>query len=163
MVEAICASVEGLIGGRVERVFERDSPRPACVAGSEAVSMAVALNELVFNALKHQSAPAGKKRAQVVLCEKKDGAEIRIVNRGRLPKRFDFSTERGLGTGLGLVRTLLASPGASIKFSGKGSGVEVVVTLRPPLLAERRSGSTKRTEHGDSNEEKAATAYPGRG
>jgi PAS domain S-box-containing protein len=163
MVEAICVSAEGLLGGRVDRTFERKSPRPACLSGSEAVSTAVALNELVFNALKHQSAPAGKKRAQVMLCETRNAAEIRIVNRGRLPKRFDFSLGRGLGTGLGLVRTLLASPGASVEFFGKGSNVEVMVTLRPPSLAERGGGIVKRTGHHESGKEKAAAAYPGRG
>jgi two-component sensor histidine kinase len=163
MVEAICASAEGLIGGRVDRTFERRSPRPACVMGSEAVSMAVALNELVFNALKHQSAPAGKKRAEVALVETKDAAEIRIANRGRLPKGFDFSTDRGVGTGLGLVKTLLASPGADIEFVRKGGDVEVVLKLRPPLLAERGSGTARRTGHGYASEEKAATTHPGRG
>jgi two-component sensor histidine kinase len=163
MVEAICVSAEGLLGGRVDRSFERLSQRPACIAGSEAVSVAVALNELVFNALKHQAAPAGRKRARVALCETRDAAEIRISNRGRLPKRFDFSADRGVGTGLSLVRTLLASPGASVQFSGKRSEVEVLLKLRPPLLAERAGGATKRTDHGDSSEEEAAETYPGRG
>jgi PAS domain S-box-containing protein len=163
MVEAICASAESLLGGRVDRSFERLFQRPACIAGSEAVSVAVALNELVFNALKHQAAPAGKKRARVVLCETRDTAEIRIANRGRLPKRFDFSAARGVGTGLSLVRTLLASPGAAVEFSGKRGEVEVLLKLRPPLLAERGSGTAKRMDHGDTSEEETAATYPGRG
>ncbi|HKU70339.1 MAG TPA: PAS domain S-box protein, partial [Burkholderiales bacterium] len=163
MVEAICVSAEGLLGGRVDRSFERLSQRPACIGGSEAVSVAVALNELVFNALKHQAAAAGRKRARVALCETRDAVEIRITNRGRLPKRFDFLADRGVGTGLSLVRTLLASPGASIEFSGKRSEVEVLLKLRPPLLAERGGGRIKRANHGDTTEEEAAATYPGRG
>ncbi len=163
MVEAICASAEGLIGGCVDRVFESKSPRPACVAGSEAVSLAVALNELVFNALKHQSAPAGKKRAQVVLSESTDAAEIRITNRGRLPKGFDFSAGRAIGNGLSLVRTLLASPGASIKFSGRRDKVEVLLKLSPPLLAGRQTGFTRGRGNDGTGKEKATTAHTGRG
>ncbi len=160
MVEAICASAESLTGGHVDRAFQRKSARPACVAGSEAVSVAIALNELVFNALKHQ--PAGKKRAQVVLCEGKGAVDIRITNSGRLPKKLDFSAGRALGNGLELVRTLLASPGASLKFSNGRNKVEVRLKLGPPLLAERHTGSRRSRGNGGAIRQKAATAHPGR-
>jgi PAS domain S-box-containing protein len=137
IVDEVCVSAEGLTGGLVERARERKTSRPACVAGSEAVSVAVALNELVFNALKHQ-AGTGRKRAQVTLLESKDGAEIRIANRGKLPKGFDYPGERALGHGLGLVRTLLAAPGGNVRFNGGRNEVEVVLELRPPLIAARR-------------------------
>jgi PAS domain S-box-containing protein len=137
VTEAICASAENLIGGRVERCIERRSLRSACLAGSEAVSVAVALNELVFNALKHQRAASGKKRAKVMLSETRAAAEIRISNRGRLPKEFDFAAGRAVGNGLGLVRALLVPPGGSIAFNGGRNEVEVVLKLSPPLLAER--------------------------
>lgn len=137
VTDAICASAESLIGGRVERTFERRSLRSACLAGSEAVSVAVALNELVFNALKHQRATAGKKRARVMLSETRSEAEIRISNRGHLPNEFDFTTGRAVGNGLGLVRALLVAPGGSIAFTGKRNEVEVVLKLSPPLLADR--------------------------
>jgi PAS domain S-box-containing protein len=137
VTEAICSSAENLIGGRVERTFERRSLRSACLAGSEAVSVAVALNELVFNALKHQRAAAGKKRARVELSETRDTAEIRISNRGKLPSEFDFTAGRAVGNGLGLVRALLVAPGGSIAFTGRRNEVEVVLKLSPPLLAER--------------------------
>ena len=164
MVEAICASAEGLIGGRVERAFERTSVRPACVAGNEAVSLAVALNELVTNALKHQSAEAGRKRAQVSVLEKGQAAEIHITNRGHLPKGFDYAAGRATGNGLGLVRTLLASPGAAVSFNGGRSKVEVTLKLEPPLLAERMKARKRRAEHGTAaGTEKAAAAHTGRG
>lgn len=139
ITEAICASAESLIGGRVERTFDRRSSRPACIAGSDAVSVAVALNELVFNALKHQPAQAGRKRARVALSEAAGGAEIRIANRGRLPKGFDFMEGREVGNGLGLVRTLLASPGGSVRFHGARGEVEVILELSAPLLAESKA------------------------
>jgi two-component sensor histidine kinase len=143
VTEAICAAAENLIGGRVERSFERRSLRSACLAGSEAVSVAVALNELVFNALKHQRAASGKKRAKVTLSETRGAAEIRISNRGRLPSKFDFTAGRSVGNGLGLVRALLAPPGGSIAFNGGRNEVEVVLKLSPPLLAERGKAATR--------------------
>jgi PAS domain S-box-containing protein len=142
VTDAICASAENLIGGRVERTFERRSLRSACLAGSEAVSVAVALNELVFNALKHQRAAAGKKHARVLINETRSTAEIRISNRGHLPSEFDFATGRAVGNGLGLVRTLLLAPGGSIAFIGTRNEVEVVLKLSPPLLVERGKAVT---------------------
>jgi two-component sensor histidine kinase len=138
ITDAICSSAESLIGGRVERTFERNSQRPACLAGAEAVSVAVAINELVFNALKHQPAEAGEKRARVTLCETGDAAEIRITNRGRLPAGFDYAGGGAVGSGLGLVRTLLASPGGAVAFNGGPNEVEVILKLTPPLLADRQ-------------------------
>lgn len=143
MTDAICDSAENLIGGRIERKIDRDLPRPACVVGTEAVSVAVALNELVFNALKHQPAQAGNKLVHVSLRETKDAVEIRITNRGRLPASFNFSKGRALGHGLGMVRTLLASPGGSMVFNGGRDEVEVVLTLTPPLLTERGRAHAK--------------------
>lgn len=137
IMDEVCASAESLTGGHVDRTLERTTTRPACVAGAEAVSVAVALNELVFNALKHQ-AGTGKKRARVTVLESKDVAEIRIANRGHLPKGFDYPGGRLVGHGLGLVRTLLASPGGSVAFNGGRNEVEVVLKLRPPLLAGRQ-------------------------
>ncbi|MBI2296134.1 MAG: PAS domain-containing protein, partial [Betaproteobacteria bacterium] len=143
VTEAICSSAESLIGGRVERAFERKLLRPACLAGAEAVSVAVALNELVFNALKHQPAAAGKKQARLTLREARDEAEIRISNRGRLPKGFDFARSRSVGSGLALVRTLLAPPGGNVTFNGVRNEVEVVLKLHPPLLAVRQQGAIR--------------------
>jgi len=147
IIDEVCASAEGLTGGRVERTLQRKTTRPACVAGSEAVSVAVALNELVFNALKHQSG-AAKKRARVTLLESKGVAEIRIVNRGHLPKGFDYAEGRAVGHGLGLVRTLLAAPGGSVAFNGGRNEVEVVLKLHLPLLAGRQNATAGEGRHG---------------
>ena len=143
ITDAICSSAEKLIGGRVNRTFERGSRRQACITGVEAVSVAVALNELVFNALKHQAALAGRKRATVKVSEARGTAEIRIANHGCLPRGFDFERGRAVGYGLGLVRTLLAPPGGKIVFNGGRDKVEVILTLAPPLLAGRRKALAK--------------------
>jgi len=161
MMKAISFSTERLVGGRVDMKLKRESPQPACVAGSEAVSVAVALNELVFNALKHQRVGAGKKRARVVLHETEDATEIRISNRGLLPKGFDFARGRALGDGLGLVRTLLASPGGHIAFNGGRDEVEVVLKLGPPLLADRKQTPTRSMENGTATKERGAAAHTG--
>jgi len=141
ITDAICSSAGNLIGGRLERIFERQSQGPACVVAREAVSVAVALNELVINALKHQPARVGQKHVRIILRETADEAEIRISNRGHLPAAFDYRGGRAAGNGLELVRTLLAAPGGTITFNGARGEVEVVLKLSPPLLAERQRPS----------------------
>ena len=139
VLEAICASVESLNGGRVVRRFPADTADALRLTETEAVPVAVALNELVFNALKHCAAPGGARSIEVVLTETKGGAEVRIINPGKLPPRFDYSHGSGTGTGLDLVRTLLAPVGSKLSFDDRDAKVEVTLNLRPPLLATARA------------------------
>lgn len=111
------------------------------VKESETVAVALILNELVTNAVKHGASqrPAAAPVVQWV----RDGAgcRIRITNAGQLPPGFDFDAGRGLGTGLGLVRALMPAHGMSIRFATSGARVEVVVAFKPPVLVEKVSVS----------------------
>ncbi len=150
VLEAICSSAEGLSGARVVRAFAADTGSIR-LAATEAVPVAVALNELVFNAIEH-GVPRGRTpRIEVALTEKKDGADIRIVNRGKLSAGFDYSRGIGTGTGLDLVKTLLGPSGGKLRF-GSGEGrVEVNLSLRPPLVP-RGNGKHRRPSRIPENE-----------
>lgn len=135
VLAAICASVESLSGGRIERAFATDGARALRLAETEAVPVAVALNELVLNALKHHVMDDGEASVEVALVEQAECAEIRIVNRGKLPAGFDYVRDRGTGTGLDLVRTLLASKGSTLSFHQRGDKVETLLKLSVPVVA----------------------------
>jgi two-component sensor histidine kinase len=137
VLEAVCASAEGLGPARVTRGFAAGKGTVR-LAEAEAVPVAVALNELVFNAIEHGARGEGTPAIEVSLTENGRGADIRIVNRGRLPARFDYSQGVGTGTGLDLVRTLLGPSGNSLAFTGRNGTVQVRLSLGPPLVAERR-------------------------
>ena len=137
VLEAICASAEGLGAAHITRGFaaERGAVR---LAEPEAVPVAVALNELVFNAIEHGTRENGATAIEVGLAEKKGGADIRIVNGGKLPVRFDYARGIGTGTGLDLVKTLLGPRGNRLTFAARGGVVETRLSLEPPLVAARR-------------------------
>jgi PAS domain S-box-containing protein len=145
VLEAICASAEGLGPARITRGFSADRGEVR-LAEAEAVPVAVALNELVFNAIEHGARCDGTPGIEVGLREKRNGADIRIVNRGRLPAPFDYSRGIGTGTGLDLVKTLLGPSGSRLAFSARDGLVRVQLSLGPPLVA----GSTMETKQASS-------------
>lgn len=110
-------------------------PATACawgVAEAEAVPLALILNELLTNALRH-----GEDRTQVSLDIRCDaaGAQLIIRNPGRLEGDLDFVSGKGLGTGLGLIRSLLPPEGAKLGLgSGETGWVETRLELAPPVL-----------------------------
>ena len=109
---------------------------PIEVNADEAVPIALILNELISNAVKHL-APSVKPAA-VTIEMKRDGVRAVIVVRNApasLPPGFDFANSRSLGTGLRLAKSLLPGEGARLTFSRPAPGVvESVLELWPPVL-----------------------------
>ncbi len=137
LLESICASVEGLSAVRVNRKWGARGVAPLQLAASEAVPVAVAINELMFNAVKHHAAGGSPQGVDISLAGREDKAEIRIANRGSLPRGFDYATGAGCGTGLELVKTLLGPRGSELSFQAGDGWVETVLTLTEPLVTVR--------------------------
>lgn len=134
LLTAIVANVTMLTGCVVEASLEPDDTQPLLVREGEAVALALILNELLINAVKHLSAPAVPCPPKVSLARGGDGALVTIVNQGRLPVGFDFLTGRGSGSGLGLVHALFSTPGTEVRFSQIEDTVEVRLIVAPPVL-----------------------------
>jgi PAS domain S-box-containing protein len=109
---------------------------PVEVNVEEAVPIALILNELVSNAVKHLAPSA--KQATVKIEMKRDGVRALVVVRNEpasLPPGFDFADGRSLGTGLRLAKSLLPGEGARLSFSQPVAGVvESLLELWPPVL-----------------------------
>jgi two-component sensor histidine kinase len=119
-------------------------PGPLRLHPDQAGSLALVLNELMTNALKHGAASApGRGDAGVrpprLVCEVRhtpDGAEVDICNPGQWdgPPRLD---DRPPGVqGLGLVRALLPSRGADLQFITQPGWVCARLQIRPPVLVQ---------------------------
>ena len=104
------------------------------VAESEAVPLALVLNELMSNALKHRR-PGAAPSVAIVCAADERGAAVRLVNPGRLPAAFDFGARHGLGTGLSLVASLMPPSGARIFWEQQGDLVVTTVELTVPVIA----------------------------
>jgi two-component sensor histidine kinase len=126
-----------IVGGAAGPVEFKDlACVPLPLADADAVSVALVINELLTNALKHRDNPEPGTPVRVRL--EQDGEEALLsfsAAPARLPEGFDFAARRGLGTGLELVATLLPSRGARLNFLQEGDEVRVTLTLMPPILS----------------------------
>ncbi len=130
LVEAICGGMGLVAPERPVEVAVAVRGGPARLDPAEAVPVALIVQELVFNALKHAD---GEGAVEVRVEGERRRVEVRVANPGRLPS--DADPLRGAtGTGLGLVRSLLAPHGAELRFDAHGGRVEAVLGLRPPVL-----------------------------
>lgn len=104
-----------------------------------AVPIALILNELIQNAFKHGQ-PSGTVRIHVGGPD--DAVTVHITNpAAHWPDGFDFVTGVGLGTGLGLVRTLLPKRGAHLRFEYQAGQLNVWLRLAPPVILIHTSAS----------------------
>jgi two-component sensor histidine kinase len=119
------------------RLSVRSSPESVRVTRGEIVPLALIVNELIMNAIKHSRGTVGGDPVEIVLESTGNRASIAIsTHGGRFPGQFDFATGAGLGTGLALVKSLLPPAGAELRFANlvDPAGTKVELTLRPPVV-----------------------------
>jgi PAS domain S-box-containing protein len=143
VLQAITGSVQRTFGHAIHlsiRVDDAPSGPPGLpperwvLPEAESIPIALALNELLTNAIKHTVAPVGGTRPEVG-CQLLSGAAgvvIVITNRGQLHDGFDLSKVPGGVSGLGLVRSLLPRRSATLTLSSQGPLVAARLSLMPP-------------------------------
>ncbi|WP_428422620.1 PAS domain S-box protein [Methylibium sp.] len=130
LVSAIAASLQRGSGRTiVVSLPAHDAPSWA-LPEAEAIPIALTLNELLGNALKH-----GSGTVECSLVSQVEEARIEVRNEGRLPEGFSLDRVAAGVYGLGLVRALLPRRSASFSLAAEASGVLACVSLRPPGLA----------------------------
>ncbi len=101
-----------------------------CLPEAEAIPIALSLNELLGNALRHGGdAPV---RCQLI-CDPA-GVTVEIVNPGRLPEGFVLQNIRSGVSGLGLVRALLPRRSAILSLEQAEADVICRLELIPPSV-----------------------------
>ena len=123
------------IAQSVHRTFRRDivvdaGSVPHLLPEAEAIPVALTLNELLTNAIKHGE--GGDVRCRVA--GDGEGVVIRIASRARLAPGFDLAKVRGGVSGLGLVRALLPRRSATLDIRQQDEEVVAEVRLRPPSV-----------------------------
>ncbi|MFT3802831.1 MAG: histidine kinase dimerization/phosphoacceptor domain -containing protein [Burkholderiaceae bacterium] len=98
---------------------------------SEAVPIALIINELGTNAIKHNR-PDG--RVTVRWRADDESVQVEVGNQGVLPAGFDFARQAGGGSGLGLVKAMLPRRGADLTLETRGDRVVARLLLRRPVL-----------------------------
>ncbi|WP_067068164.1 sensor histidine kinase [Roseateles chitosanitabidus] len=131
IVEAVMGSVQRMFGREilveVDGALAEQSHRWG-LPEAEAIPIALTLNELFTNALKH----GGDAPVRCELQFESEQVLLRIVNTGRLPAGFDLAQVRGGVSGLGLVRALLPRRSALLGLTQEGDHVVCELSLWPP-------------------------------
>ena len=100
---------------------------------AEAIPIALTLNELLTNAVKHSANGSGDGAIGCVLdCDDDSGAASPSRTAARLPDGFSLARIPNGVSGLGLVRALLPKKSASLSIEQSADDVVATVTLRPP-------------------------------
>lgn len=134
LTDAICRTVSGLAGIQIEPCHTVDIVTPVRITESEAVPVALILNELIMNAVKHTESSAGS-QVSVRLVFDGDVARLEVLNRpAALRGDIDFASGSGLGTGLQLIRSLIPSAGATVQVRPFKNGVLALLELRSPTI-----------------------------
>ena len=129
-MEAVALSVQRTFGRPVQVDLDGEAPLRLLLPEAESIPIALTVNELLTNAVKHGG--AGEVRCRVA-CEG-DALLLLIHNAGRLPEGFDPARIPGGVSGLGLVRALLPRRSASFTLTQRGDEVHTELVLRPPSV-----------------------------
>jgi PAS domain S-box-containing protein len=130
VVEAITGSVQRTFGHPILLSVEGQA-HPWALPEAESIPIALTVNELLTNAVKHSIAGRGV-QVGCTLAFGDDGVTIRIANRAQLPPGFSLARFPGGVSGLGLVRSLLPRKSASLSLEQVGDEVVATIALKPP-------------------------------
>jgi len=131
VVEAIAGSVQRTFGRTIRFAVEGPAPHVWAFPEAESIPIALTLNELLTNAVKH-----GAEASEVDCTLVCDGAGVAVViaNLARLPPGFELARVPGGVSGLGLVRALLPRRSASLTIEQRAESVVATVALQPPSV-----------------------------
>jgi len=131
LLEAITASVQRTFGRPIHVEAEGEPPHRYALPEAESIPIALTVNELLTNAIKHSS--AGDVRC-VLRCEP-GRVSITIANTGHLRQGFSLAQVAPGVTGLGLVRALLPRRTATLSLLQVGPEVQACVVLVTPSIS----------------------------
>ncbi len=130
------------VGGSVQRMFGRTvlvdirGEVPHQLPETESIPIALTLNELLTNAIKHGQGGDVSCTLEALEGEPGVASPVRLSVRsvGTLPEGFELGQHRAAVAGLGLVRALLPRRHASFTLQQEGAEVVAQIELRPPSV-----------------------------
>ena len=134
VVEAIVASLQRTFGRTIRFEARGESPDAWALPEAESIPIALTLNELLTNAIKHSGPAVVGDLGDVscVLDSSETGVRIVISNLATLPAGFNLARVPGGVSGLGLVRALLPRRSASLSIEQQAARVVATMALQPP-------------------------------
>jgi len=108
--------------------------RPCVIADSEAVPIALVLNELILNAVKHGGKASGRVNITLRKGPRPDVVQVKITNAGQLAS--DGGRTDTPYSGLHLISALMPPKGARIVQEQQGDLVITLLELAPPVISQ---------------------------
>ena len=134
VVEAITVSVQRTFGRSIRFAVTGPSASRWVLPEAESIPIALTLNELLTNAVKHSAAAPHTEVSCTLACFDAE-VTVTIANHGVLPPGFDLARIPGGVSGLGLVRALLPRRSAALALAQHAEQVLASVALKPPGVA----------------------------
>jgi len=134
VVEAIVGSVQRMSGHAITVHIEGETAAQVqqwMLPEAESIPIALTLNELLTNAIKHS--PDGAVGCRLICSA--NSVAVEITNPGQLPVGFNVALLPGGVSGLGLVRALLPRRSALLGITQEGETVVSRVELFPPSVS----------------------------
>ena len=132
VLEAITGSVQRTFGRTITLRVDGPSPEAWGLPEAESIPIALTLNELLTNAIKHSAAVDATSEVACAMASGQGSVQIVISNLGRLPEGFNLARYPGGVSGLGLIRALLPRRSASLTVTQEGDRVAATITIVPP-------------------------------
>lgn len=139
LVARVAASVSGIMHVPIVLTERCTVLEAYTVNEEESVPVAMVLNELIMNAVKHRPRSGPNGMITIDASQREQEAEIRISNPGFLPSNFDLGAGLKVGNGLGLIRSLLPRRGANMDLVEADGCVIASLVLRAPEVLGVRS------------------------
>ncbi len=134
MVMAIFDQVQAVTPAELRASIEMPSVQEIYISAAEAVPIALILNELITNAIKHCRCEERRDCVIVKTEMVRQGMVVRISNQGYLASDFDWVAGKGLGTGLRLLRSLMPRHGVRLEYRQQECSVITELFLMEPLV-----------------------------
>jgi PAS domain S-box-containing protein len=131
VIRAITASVQRTFGHPIRFDVTGAEPGRWLLPEAEAIPIALTLNELLTNAVKHCVGAPDATVLCTLACAEAE-VQVLITNPGMLPQDFNLGRIPGGVSGLGLVRALLPRRSARLTLVQQASHVQATVVLAPP-------------------------------
>jgi len=131
VMEAIAQSVQRMFGRPITMEVQGADPHRFALTEADSIPVALTVNELLTNAIKHSAGGAIACRMECA----DDAVSVSVANTGALAPEFNLAQVPAGISGLGLVRALLPRKGASITLGQEGATVVARLRLAPPAVA----------------------------
>ena len=132
VLEAITGSVQRTFGRAIHCSVAGAHASEWMLPEVEAIPIALTINELLTNAIKHSAPASADDSVACVLDCGEGGVRVAISSRATLPGGFSLARIPNGVSGLGLVRALLPKRSATLSIEQSAEVVVATVSLSPP-------------------------------